>query len=621
MDLACIRSPQDLKRCTLQDVHALIPQLRERIIAAVSENGGHLASNLGAIELTLALHRVFDSPQDKIIFDVGHQCYAHKILTGRAERMASLRRFGGLSGFPRLDESAYDAFGTGHASTAISAALGMARARDLRGGSEHVIALVGDGALTGGMCFEALNDAGSRGTRLIVILNDNGMSISKNVGAVSNYLTYLRASKGWLHAKKAISDFLLRLPVGARPLHALVQRVKNHIRNVFVRDTLFQSLGFTYLGPVDGHDEPGLELFLRRARNFNEPVLLHVVTRKGNGYALSEDQPDRTHGMAPFNPHDGSPRVSSVAQPFGPAAAAVLCQLADRDSRVVAITAAMKEGTGLREFSRRHPDRFFDVGIAEEHAVTMAAGMAAAGLKPYVAIYDTFLQRGYDQVLVDVCCQNLPVTFLIDRCQLGEDGPTHHGVFGISALRHMPNLLLFSPRSVNELKAMLRFASGHAGPVAIRYPRAESLFQAKYPFRGFREGQWERLVPGGDLVLLATGGMVAEALTAARSLLGQGIRASVVNASSIKPLDEGFLLSLSAGGIPFYTLEEHVLAGGFGSAVAEHCAQAGLAAPLHLFALPDAFAVHGSRETLLKHYGLDGESIAHRILALREMTA
>ena len=620
MDAAWVPDIDQLKHYTPAQIDRLIEQLRGSIIDSVSQTGGHLASNLGVVELTVALHRVFDSPRDKLLFDVGHQCYAHKMLTGRAHQMDSLRQFGGISGFPKRSESQHDAYGTGHASTAMSAGLGMARARDIRGGDEHVVVVVGDGAFTGGMCYEALNDAGSGQTRLIVILNDNQMSIQPNVGAVSNYLTYLRTSKGWLTAKKQVAAFLLRLPLVGKGLHRLMQRFKNQIRNIFVRDRLFQSFGFSYLGPVDGHDEPGLEKILRRAKAFDQPVLLHIVTQKGKGYHMAESAPDKTHGVSPFDPLSGWPRVTTLSRSFGAEAGQLLTELGEKDERIVAITAAMADSTGLKPFQQRFPDRTFDVGIAEEHAVAMAAGMAAAGMRPVVAMYDTFLQRAYDQVVVDICVPDLPVVFLIDRAGIGgEDGPTHHGVFGTSFLRHVPGLSVLAPRCVDEMRHMLRWAMAHEGPVFIRYPRAEQGTQALHPCAGFEYGQWETLVEGSDLALVATGPMCNEALKAQKILAQRGISASVINASTVKPLDEGMLLSLQRQ--PYVVLEEQALMGGLGSAICEYCVQQGLSLPARLYALPDQFIPHGSHDLLLKSLNLDAESIAQDILRTMEKIA
>ncbi len=615
MDLTERISPEQLKRLSVREVEELLPRLRERITEVVACNGGHLASNLGVVELTVALHRVFDAPKDKIIFDVGHQCYTHKILTGRGESFDTLRTFGGISGFPKCSESDYDAFGTGHASTALSAALGMARARDLKGGDEHIIAVVGDGAFTGGMCYEALNDAGSNKTPLIVILNDNQMSINQNVGALSNYLTFMRTSKGWQEAKKAISASLRKTPLVGETLYRFTQRFKNHIRNVFVRDTFFSAMGFRYLGPIDGQDEANLERMLTRAKRLTEPVVLHVVTTKGSGYAPAEQMPDKMHGTPPFHVENGEPKVTSVSRSFGAAAGSALINLARSDDAIVVVTAAMTDSTGLAGFRKAYPQRLFDVGIAEEHAVTLAAGMARGGLKPFVAIYDTFMQRAVDQVIVDVCVQNLPVTFLMDRAALGgEDGPTHHGVFGVSWMRSIPNLTILSPRSVDELDAMIRVAAASAGPIAIRYPRAEGMAQAAIPFKEFALGRWEMMLPGADVALIAVSGMTSEAVKMHKWLKEKGYDAQVVNASTIKPLDRDTLTRLTLQRIPYVVLEEQQRAGGLGSAIMEECLSLGLSMPLSIFALDDRFVEHGTHDELMKQQHLDAESMAQKTL-------
>ena len=612
-----IPSLAELKGMEQAELDALAQTLRNRILEAVSQNGGHLASNLGVVELTIALHRVFDSPRDKIIFDVGHQCYAHKMLTGRDREMAGLRCYQGLAGFPKCEESPHDAYETGHASTAISAALGMARARDLRGEDHRVIAVVGDGALTGGLCYEALNDAGNRKTQLIVILNDNQMSISPNVGAISDYLTYMRSSRAWMDIKKSMTGFLPRIPLLGKPLLRFLQNVKGSLRNFLIKDRYFDTLGFQYLGPLDGHDERYLEKVLRRAGNLKRPVLVHVVTQKGRGYAPAEEEPWAKHGVTPFNPANDRPVRKSAGRSFGGAAGQLLAQLAGEDPRIVAITAAMTESTGLSSFKKAHPQRLFDVGIAEPHALVLAAGLAKGGMKPFVAIYDTFLQRAYDQVVVDICLQRLPVTVLMDRAAMGgEDGPTHHGVFGTSFLRHVPEMTLLYPRSIQELEAMIRFAQGHEGPVFIRYPRAEGQKVAALPYAGFEPGRWERLLPGEALSLVAVGPMVEEAVLVREKLLALGIRAQVINASSIKPLNEGMIKELSKSDSPYVIMEEQALAGGLGSAVAEHCLSHGLRPPDQLFALPDAFMPQGSHEELLRHSGLDAQSVYQRLLSL-----
>jgi len=622
MDLRAIRQPADLKGLKTAQLDALSAQLRERIIDIVSENGGHLASNLGMVELTLALHRVFDSPRDKIIFDVGHQCYAHKLLTDRQEGMERVRQYGGASGFPKLGESEHDAYGTGHASTAISAALGMARARDLKGGDEHIVAVVGDGAFTGGLCYEALNNLGHDKTRLIVVLNDNQMSIAPNVGAMSKYLTYMRTSKAWINLKRRISNFFLKIPLIGKPLFKLSQRTKDSFKNFLIRDRFFSAFGLRYVGPIDGHQIKSMEKLLQRAKRFDEPVLVHVMTEKGKGYEYAEKQPWSTHGVNPFDPVTGQPKNPSAARSFGKAAGELLSELAEEDERIVAISAAMVEATGLGPFQRAHPERLFDVGIAESHAVTLAAGLAVGGMRPVVALYDTFLQRAYDQVVVDICVQKLPVVFLIDRAAIGgADGPTHHGIFGTSFLRHVPNLMVFNPRSIEELQAMLPFALSQDQPVFIRYPRAEAKGMKELPYAGFTPGKWEVLGKKGELCLIATGPMVAEALIVKQTLSKQGISAQVINAASVKPLDTGFIKDLTLTNTPYYVLEEQALAGGLGSAISEYCVQNSLKLPEHIFAVPDAFITHGARGDLLVECGLDAHTIAEQILRMREAIA
>ena len=605
--LSEINSPEDVKKCPYPDLQALSSEIRGAIIRTVATNGGHLASNLGAVELTIALHRVFDAPRDKIVFDVGHQCYAHKILTGRYGEFSSLRRIDGLCGFPRREESVYDAFDTGHASTAISAALGMARARDMAGGNYKVVAVVGDGALTGGMCYEALNDAGSRQTPMMVVLNDNGMSISKNVGALSKQLTRLRTSVGWLGIKKKTAAALERIPDG-RKLYKVVRKAKNGLRNLLIREKFFTALGFQYFGPLDGHDIAGMERVFRRLQNAEGPVLVHVVTRKGHGFSQAEEKPEKYHGVAPFVMENGENR--GTPQPsFGAAAGEILERLAETDGRICAVTAAMTASVGLGPFGKRFPGRLFDVGIAEEHAVTLAAGMAAAGMRPFVAIYETFLQRAYDQITEDVCLQGLPVCFLMDRAGLGgEDGATHHGVFGVSMLRNIPGMTVLAPRCKEELESMLQWALAHDGPTAIRYPRAVPEIQG--PKGGFVPGQWEVLRPGKDAAVLASSAILEECVKAAVALQEQGISVQVVNASALRPLDEGFLRQAAEAGMPVITVEEHVLSGGFGGAVAEFFAKCRVAPPLLMLGLPDAFVPHGSRKALLQRYRLDWQGIA-----------
>ena len=610
MVLERIHSSEDVKRLSSKELPVLAQELRARIIDSVSRNGGHLASNLGVVELTIALHRAFDFPKDALIFDVGHQCYAHKLLTGRADSFDTLRQFGGLAGFPRREESPYDAFDTGHASTAISAAAGMARARDLVGGSQSVVAVVGDGALTGGMCYEALSDAGSSKLRMIVVLNDNGMSISRNVGAVSRYLTHMRSSKGWFEAKHVVGDFLRRIPVVGNSLHAFYQRIKNSLRNIFVQDRLFDSLGFHYLGPVDGRDITGLERLFRRARQLDEPVLIHVVTKKGRGYSQAESDPTRLHGTPPFDVHTGEP-LSPAGKSMGKAAGDALCAMAAADSRIVAVTAAMTGSTGLGEFASRYPDRLYDVGIAEEHAVTMAAGLAAGGARPFVAIYDSFLQRAYDQILLDVCEQHLPVCFLVDRAGLIEDGVTHQGVYGNAFLTQMPGLTVLNAATCDELQAMIRYALTLDAPVAIRYGKTETENVAVWPREKPYAPMWPLLRTGDELAILACGAMVGQAMRAAELLDQQGLRCAVYAADCIQPLDENVLNQLKDSKL--VTLEEGVVSGGLSSLVPAWRAAHGVCKPLLTLGVEGLCATQGDHTLQLRAQGLDAESVARRI--------
>ena len=614
MLLDAIRSPKDLQDMSSQELEELAGELRQRILQTVSRNGGHLSSNLGVVELTIALHRSFDFSRDQLIFDVGHQCYAHKLLTGRGDQFDTLRQYDGRTGFPKREESPYDAFNTGHASTSISAAVGLCRARDARGQDHHVVAVVGDGAFTGGMCYEALNDAGSNKLRLIVVLNDNGMSISRNVGAISGYLTRMRAGKGWFDAKRVISGGLKRIPVVGETLYRVFHRFKNSIRNIFVQDRLFDSLGFHYLGPVDGSDIHGLERLFDKAKQLDEPVVIHVVTRKGNGYTQAEDHPSRLHGTPPFDVDTGKPLDESAAS-MSAAAGDELLALAREDQRVVAVTAAMTAGTGLLRFANEMPGRLYDVGIAEEHAVTMAAGLAAGGLRPFVAIYDTFLQRGFDQVLHDVCLQRLPVCFLMDRAGLSEDGPTHHGIYGVSYLSQLPEIQVLCAFSRAELRAMMRYALTQDGPVAIRYHKADFSGLPDHHQPPAYRPVWQCVRQGVELAILTCGDMVSEAVKAAGLLEQQHISCAVYNASCIAPLDAE---TLSSVGVPMVTVEEGALHGGLGSLISLYCQQKGIPGPALTLGLTGLCMTQGRRDDQLKANGLDAASIARQILAWRK---
>jgi len=611
-----VNSPQDLRSFEFAELEELAGEIRKKLVETVSRTGGHLAPNLGVVELSIALHRVFCTPQDKIVWDVGHQCYVHKLLTGRREKFDTLRQLGGISGFPLPGESPHDAFGTGHSSTSISAALGMAAARDLRGEKYYVIAVIGDGAMTGGMAYEALNHAGHLKKDLIVILNDNEMSIAQNVGAMSGYLTRLRTDPVYSRGKEEIEQFLRKLPIGSTLLR-IGEKFKDSLKYLVVPGMIFEELGFTYLGPVDGHNIKDLCNILDKAKSLKGPVLIHVLTKKGKGYAPAEKNPDRFHGTGAFDVQTGRPVTKSSAPTYTEVFGNTLVKLASADKRLVAVTAAMTSGTGLENFARLYPDRFFDVGIAEQHAVTMAAGMAKAGLRPVVAIYSTFLQRAYDQIIHDVCLQNLPVKFAIDRAGIvGEDGATHHGLFDLSFLRSVPNMVVMAPKDENELQHMLATAFYYEGPAAVRYPRGSGTgCQLDADIRELPVGKAEVLRDGTDVVLLAAGNTVAIAEAAARQLFSLGISAAVINARFIKPLDEECILYYAGLTGKVVTVEENVLQGGFGSAVLELLAARGLTGiKVHCLGINDMFVEHGKPAQLREKLKLTAEHVAEVVL-------
>lgn len=615
-----INSPADLKMLTLEEIKLLAGEIRQLIIDVVSKNGGHLAPNLGVVELTLALHKVFTTPKDKIIWDVGHQSYIHKILTGRKEIFPTLRQYKGMSGFPKRKESEHDAFGTGHSSTSISAALGMAVARDLKGEDNNVIAVIGDGSMTGGMAFEALNNAGDLHKKMIVILNDNEMSISKNVGAMSQYLCDLRTGETYNKIKRDVEGWLKGLDFGSDVLSA-IERVKGSVKYLMVPSSVFEELGFKYLGPIDGHDLNKLLEVLEAAKYVNGPVLVHVITKKGKGYEPAEISPNKFHGTGPFEIATGK-KISDPNAPityteiFGK----TLTELAEANEKIVAITAAMPDGTGLNKFADQYPQRFLDVGIAEQHAVTAAAGMAAEGLKPVVAVYSTFLQRAYDSVLHDICMQNLPVTLCLDRAGIvGDDGYTHHGVFDYAYLRSMPQMAIMAPKDENELRHMLNTALNFDGPITIRYPRGSGVgVDCSEVLQQLPIGKGEVLREGEDVCLLAIGSMVAVALQAADVLVEQGIKAGVINLRFAKPLDEELLVQAAQQYSKLVTLEEGVVAGGVGSAVLELLNNKGLLQTTQVLNLgiPDEFVPHGDKKYLFRDIGLDLDSIIDKITAL-----
>ncbi|MFQ5906612.1 MAG: 1-deoxy-D-xylulose-5-phosphate synthase [bacterium] len=613
-----IDSPHDLRRLKVGELKRLAAEIRGQIIEVVSRNGGHLAPNLGVVELTLALHYVFDAPRDKIVWDVGHQSYTHKIITGRRERFHTLRTMKGISGFPRREESAYDVFGTGHSSTSISASLGFAAARDIRGEDFRVIAVIGDGGLTAGIAFEGVNQAGHLKKDLIVVLNDNEMSISENVGALSEYLTKITTYPMYNRIKDDVWELLGRLPKGlSSRARDVARRIAEGLKNLAVPSILFEELGFRYVGPLDGHNLEELINAFRSVKRLKGPILVHVLTQKGKGYPHAEEDPARFHGLGSFDVETGLPRSSGGVPDYTEVFSKTLVELGMKDSRIIAITAAMPEGTGLCHFAKKIPERFFDVGIAEQHAVTFASSLALVGFRPVAAIYSTFLQRAFDQVVHDVCLQNSPVIFCMDRSGIvGRDGPTHQGAFDLSYLRLIPNMTVMAPKDENELKNMLFTAISHVGgPVAIRYPKGAAVgVELKKEMELIPIGKAEVLKRGKDVAIFAIGSMVHPCLEAARILKKSKIEASVVNARFAQPLDEKLLKDLATRMGKIVTVEENALRGGFGSGVLEALDDGGMRdVEVLRLGLPNRFVEHGSRDKLLERIGLTPEGIAERI--------
>ena len=602
-----VNLPADLRQLDADDLPELAGELRRYLIETVSKTGGHLSSSLGVVELTIALHYVFDTPADRLVWDVGHQTYPHKILTGRRERMFTLRQKDGLAGFARRDESEYDTFGAGHSSTSVSAALGMAVAAARTASERKVVAVIGDGALSAGMAFEALNNAGSQDADILVVLNDNDMSISPNVGAMSNYLTRILSGKVFTSVREGSKTVLSTVP----PMWKFAKRWEEHVKGMIMPSTLFEEMGFNYYGPIDGHDLPTLVRTLRNLRGQKGARFLHVVTRKGKGYEPAEGDPCVYHGVTPFDPTTGKmekkPSGKTYTQVFGE----WLCDMATRDVRLIGITPAMREGSGMVEFSKRFENRYFDVGIAEQHALTFAAGLAADGMRPVVAIYSTFLQRAYDQLIHDICLQNLPVLFAIDRAGVvGPDGPTHHGTFDLSYLRCLPNMVVMAPSDENECRQMLYTGFMHDGPAAVRYPRGPgSGMPVESDMQALPLGKAELRRKGSRIALLAFGSLLQPALEA-----GGAFNATVVNMRFVKPLDEALINELARTHELLITLEENAVTGGAGSAVNEYLAAANLAVRVVNLGLPDEFLGQGSREEMLAECGLDTAGIRRTIL-------
>ena len=619
MILDRIQKENDIKKIPPRDLELLAEEIREFLIEKISKSGGHLGANLGAVELTMALHLSLDLPNDKIIWDVGHQSYTHKLLTGRREGFETLRQYGGMSGFPKRKESECDCFDTGHSTTSISAGLGLCEARDLLGKKQTIVAVIGDGSLTGGMAYEALNNAARLETNYIIVLNDNNMSISENVGGVSQYLNSIRTDSKYLDLKDSIYYRLIDNEKYGQPLARMIQRTKNGLKQLVIPGMLFENMGVTYLGPVDGHDIQAVCKVLQEAKRVKGAVVVHVMTHKGKGYAPAERHPARFHGAVPFDIETGLPSEKQTKANWTDVFGTVINKLGERDDKVVAITAAMPDGTGLKRFKNRFPERFFDVGIAEEHAVTFAAGLAAGGLRPVVAIYSSFLQRGFDQIIHDVCLQELPVVFAVDRAGLvGSDGETHQGIFDISFLSMIPNMTLMSPKNKWELSDMLKCAVALGAPAAIRYPRGTAYDGLKEYREPVRQGkaEWIFREEGKEksIALLAFGSMVETAVNVRRSLLEEGREGvSLLNLRFAKPLDEEAVLEAAAGHDLIVTMEENIYEGGIGQRIRELIRNTPNAPAVISIALPDTYVEHGNVKLLKKELGLDEESILSRI--------
>ncbi|QUI23799.1 1-deoxy-D-xylulose-5-phosphate synthase [Vallitalea pronyensis] len=610
-----IHSPGDIKGLNVNQLNQLSKELREYLISVVSDTGGHLSSNLGVVELTLALHYCFQSPYDKLIWDVGHQTYIHKILTGRKEEIKTIRKYKGLSGFPKRSESKHDVFETGHSTTSLSAALGFAKSREILQENNYVVPIIGDGSMTGGMAFEAMNNASRLHANFIAILNDNQMSISKNVGGLSTYLDSIRTGTVYKEMKEEVEKTLIKIPKIGRDVVRVIRDVKSGIKQLLIPGMLFEELGFTYLGPIDGHNISALIRTLNQAKRMNEPVLIHVNTTKGKGFKPAEQNPTKFHSMKPFHIKNGKcknkPCRESYSQVFGDK----LVSMAKNNDRLVAISAAMPEGTGLSEFAKKFPNRFFDVGIAEQHAVTFAAGLASNGIKPVVALYSSFLQRAYDQIIHDVCMQKLPVVFAIDRAGLvGEDGETHQGVFDASFLNHIPSMTIVAPKNGQELEAMLEFAVAYDGPIAIRYPKGKASGMADHPQTPIAYGQCEWIRKGEHVALISIGTITETAVKVAERLDKQHIHCSVINARFIKPMDKQMVEDVAKAHNVVIIIEENVLTGGYGSRFLQHVSDLQLDTRVVNLGIEDAFIEHGTRAQQLELCRLDEKGLYEQII-------
>lgn len=616
MVLDKIRKENDIKKLDEEQLKELADEIRQFLIEKISRTGGHLASNLGVVELTMALHLTLNFPEDKLIWDVGHQSYTHKLLTGRKDGFDDLRKYGGMSGFPKRKESPCDAFDTGHSSTSISAGLGYVAARELLGEEHSVVSVIGDGSLTGGMAYEALNNASRLKSNFIIVLNDNNMSISENVGGMSKYLNGLRTAQAYTELKKGVEDTLKRIPGRGDRIVSQIRKTKSGIKQLFVPGMFFEDMDITYLGPVDGHDIRKLVKVLREAKRVDHAVLVHVITKKGKGYAPAEENPAKFHGLGPFDIETGEPKEAGGPDSYTQVFSKVLLDIAKRDEKVAAITAAMADGTGLTAFAKRFPQRFFDVGIAEEHAMTFAAGLAAGGMKPVFAVYSSFLQRAYDQALHDVCLQDLPVVIAVDRAGLvGSDGETHQGVFDLSFLTTIPNMTVISPKNRWEMADMLRFAMDFRHPVAIRYPRG-AAYEGMRQFRAPIEyGKSEVIYEEEDIAIIFVGHMAELAESVRRSLKATGYNCSLINARFVKPLDEKLLEELAKDHELFVTIEENVITGGFGEQVMDYVSRAALDVQVRNIGISDEYVEHGNVEVLRKEVGLDRDTIAKQAVS------
>lgn len=617
-----IRQENDIKKISEKDYAALAQEIRDFLIHTISVTGGHLGSNLGAVELTMALHLALNLPEDKIIWDVGHQSYTHKLLTGRREEFATLRKFGGMSGFPKRKESACDSFDTGHSSTSISAGLGMVKARDIQGKKNTIVSVIGDGSMTGGMAYEALNNASRLETNFIVVLNDNNMSISENVGGVSKYLNSIRTADTYLELKEGVYNSLHGKSKYGDKVVSQIRRAKSSFKQLVVPGMFFEDMGVTYLGPVDGHDIRAMVRMLGEAKKIKGAVLVHVITQKGRGYGPAERHPARFHGAEPFDIETGIPSKPRNKANYTDIFSTVMCKLGQRDEQVVAITAAMADGTGLKRFRNMYPERFFDVGIAEEHAVTFAAGLAAGGMKPIVAIYSSFLQRAYDQILHDVCIQNLPVTFAIDRAGLvGSDGETHQGIFDLSYLSSIPNMHIMAPKNKWELSDMVKFAVDFEAPIAIRYPRGEAYDGLKDFRMPIEYGKSESIYEEEDILLLAVGSMVKVAEEVRRQLKERGYSCSLTNARFVKPIDEEAIREAVKEHKLIVTMEENVLSGGFGERVRAFVDELDVPCSVLNIGIPDEYVEHGNVDLLKQEIGMDADSITAKVITRYIMVA